>query len=151
MNPMTAITRGLIAAVPVCLVVVAVVLVRAGTIEGTDLEAVGLGGDTVVGWIGTWVILTLAFGVVATTIYDYLARSWGWSGNDYLSFAVMIAIGLSAVAFLKIYSGEAHPFRIEYSAFNFAYAFGFGYAIPALSAARSSGRLLLRGAGQAAE
>ncbi len=150
MNPTEAIRRGLIAAVPVCLVVMAIILARANAIEGANTgPATGLGGDTAFGWIGTWIMLTLAFGVVAAAAYDYLAMRWGWNGNDYLSFALTLAIALSAVAFLRVYDGDMHPFRIEYSAFNFAYALGFGYAIPRLTGVAV--RKVVARAGQAAQ
>ena len=134
MYPLNAVRRGLIAAVPVCLVVVAIIMVRADAIEtsAADVPA-GLGGQTATGWIGTWIMVTLAFGVVAASIYDYLSERWGWNGNEYLSFAVALAVSLSAIAFLKMYNGEMHPFRFEYTALNFAYAFGFGCTIPLLS------------------
>ncbi len=134
MNPSESIRRGLIAAVPVCLVVVAVIMLRADQIEQQSTDAaVGLGGETVEGWIGTWIIVTLAFGVVAATVFDYLSERWEWNGNEFLSFAAALAVSLSALAFLSIYAGEMHPFRIEYAAFNFAYALGFGIAVPVLS------------------
>ena len=136
MNPMDAVRRGLIAAVPVCLVVVAIIIVRADAIEASAADVqVGLGGQTATGWIGSWIIITLAFGVVAVATYDYLSERWGWNGNEYLSFAVALAVSLSALAFLKMYDGEMHPFRFEYTALNFAYAFGFGLAIPLLTRA----------------
>jgi hypothetical protein len=134
MNPLDTVRRGLIAAVPVCLVAVAIILLRADAIESTANDSpVELGGATDIGWIGTWTIITLAFGVVATAAHDYLTQRWGWTGAEYLSFALSLAVALSAVAFLKIYAGEMHPYRIEYSALNFAYAFGFGCAVPVLA------------------
>ena len=142
MNPLNTIRRGLIAAVPVCLVVVAILLIRADAIENAKSAAIGLGGDTATGWIGTWIIITLVFGVVASSVYDYLSTRWGWNGSEYLSFAVSLAVALSALAFLQIYAGEMHPFRIEYSALNFAYAFGFGCAIPVLTATHSRKRTI---------
>ncbi len=134
MNPLDSVRRGLIAAAPVCLIVVAIILVRADQIENAaTLAPVGLGGPTAEGWIVTWTIITVAFGVVATAAFDYLAQRWSWTGNEYLSFAVALAVSLSALAFLKIFNGEMHPFRIEYSALNIAYGFGFGIDIPMLA------------------
>ena len=131
------------AAAPVCLVVAAVIFLRTGTIENTETAAVGLGGVTALGWVGTWTIITLAFGVVATAAYDHLSQKRGWNGIEYLTFALSLAVILSTLAFLEIYSGEMHPFRAEYSAFNFAYAAGFGSLIPALSTASPGKRPLV--------
>lgn len=139
MNPLDTIKRGLVAAVPVCVVVAAVIVVRADAIEAATGAAVSIGGLTVSGWIGSWTIITLAFGVAATGVHDYLRRAWGWSGTEYLVFAMSLAAALSALAFLRIYNGEVHPFRIEYGVFNFAYAIGFGYAIPVLTASETAG------------
>lgn len=149
MNPLNAVRRGLIAAVPVCLVVVAIIIARADSIEtsAADLPA-GLGGQTASGWIGTWVIITLAFGVVAASVFDYLSERWGWNGNEYLSFAVALAVSLSALAFLKMYDGEMHPFRFEYTALNFAYAFGFGFVIPLLTRTDTDVKVVKTRAGQ---
>jgi len=142
MSSLDTIRRGLIAGVPVCLIVAAIILVRTDAIESADIEAVGLGGQTAAGWVGTWTIITLTFGVVSTAAYDYMSKKWGWNGSEYLSFAVSLAVALSSVAFLQIYSGEMHPFRAEYSAFNFAYAFGFGCAVPILAAGHSDQKIV---------
>jgi cellobiose-specific phosphotransferase system component IIC len=148
MNPLNSIGRGLIAAMPVCLVVAAIIFVRANAIESAESAAVGLGGDTAIGWVGTWTIITLAFGVVATATYDHLSLRREWNGMQYLSFALSLAIVLSAVAFLRMYEGEMHPFRIEYSALNFAYAFGFGCMVPALTAVPRAQRAIVGRTGQ---
>jgi len=149
MNPLNAVRRGLIAAVPVCLVVVAIIMVRADSIEtsAADVPA-GLGGQTATGWIGTWIIITLAFGVVAASVFDYLSERWGWNGNEYLSFAAALAVSLSALAFLNMYDGEMHPFRFEYTALNFAYAFGFGCGIPLLTRTDTGVKIVKTRAGQ---
>jgi hypothetical protein len=149
MNPLNAVRRGLIGAMPVCLVVVAIIMVRADAIEASAADVpTGLGGQTAMGWVGTWVIVTLAFGVVSASVYDYLSEGWGWNGNEYLSFAAALAVSLSAIAFLKMYNGEMHPFRFEYTALNFAYAFGFGVAIPLLSRADAREKVIKTRAGQ---
>ena len=150
MNYLDSVRRGLIAALPVCLIVTAILLVRADDIEKAVAGVpVGLGGTTIEGWIGTWIILTMAFGVVATAAYDYLSMRWGWNGNEYLMFAGAMAVALSALAFLRIYNGEMHPFRIEYSALNFVYAFGFGIAVPVLFHAPNVERAARTRTGQA--
>jgi|GEM_PF-1176577 len=143
MDRMSTIRRGLIAALPVCLVATTVILLRADAIEaatgGSENE---LGGGSATGWMVTWTIITLAFGVVSTAAFDYLVKEWDWTGAEYLSFALSIAVALSALAFLRVYSGEMHPYRIEYSALNFAYAFGFGCAVPTLARGSAERRLL---------
>ncbi len=128
---------GVIAAIPVAIVSAVIILLRAqnilALIQGNPGTA-GFSGTSVFGWIGTWTVVAMVFGVFATWVYGFLAGHWNWGLPQYLILAVVLAAGLTVLGYLKLYGGQSHPFATEWAGLNFAFGVGFGYLIPMLAA-----------------
>lgn len=126
---------GVTAGIVVAIVSALVILVRAGNIAAvvqSNANTVGFGSGGVLTWIGTWTVISLVFGVVATWTFGFLSGRFGWGLSQYLGLALALAAGLTVLAYLKLYGGEAHPYATEWLGLNFAFAAGFGYLIPTL-------------------
>ena len=135
MDLVTVLKVGLIAAVPVAVACAVLLFVRADVIDDVKDEgpALGFSSDGVVCWVLTWAAITLAFGVAAALVYDRLSSRWDFGPSQYLFLAIVVAVTLSAMLFVRIYEGETHVFRVEYTAMNFIYAVGFGTLVPWLA------------------
>lgn len=126
---------GVIAGIAVAVVSALIILLRAGSIAAvvqSNANTAGFGSGGVLTWIGTWTVISLLFGVVATWTYGFLSGRFGWGLPQYLGLALTLAAILTVLAYLKLYGGEAHPFATEWLGLNFAFAAGFGYLIPTL-------------------
>lgn len=127
---------GLIAGIPVAIVSALIILLRAGDIAAAgqaNANAVGFGSGGLLTWIGTWAVVSLVFGVVATGVYGFLSGKFGWGLSQYLGLALALAAGLTILGYMKLYGGQAHPYATEWLGLNFAFAAGFGYLIPTLA------------------
>lgn len=127
---------GLIAAIPVAIVSALIILARAGNIASVvqaNANTAGFGPGGVGAWIGTWTIIALAFGVLATWAYSFLNGKFGWGQAQYLGLALGLAAVLTVLGYMKLYGGEAHPYATEWLGLNFAFGAGFGYLVPALA------------------
>lgn len=132
---MDMIKAGLIAAVPVAIVCALFIWARSDAIKkevDSGFQVVGFFGHNPISWIGAWTAIALFFGVLATWTYTYMSSNWNWGPMHYLALAVILGIGLTLLGFMKIFSGQMHPFRYEWIGLNFAFAIGFGYLIPIL-------------------
>ena len=126
---------GVTAGIPVAIVSAVIILLRAGNIAAVgqaNANTVGFGSGGLVTWIGTWAAVSLVFGVVATWAYGFLSGKFGWGLPQYLGLALALAAGLTVLAYMRLYGGEAHPFATEWLGLNFAFGAGFGYLIPTL-------------------
>lgn len=127
---------GVTAAIPVAIVSALVILVRAGniaTVVGANANAVGFGSGGLGTWIGTWTVIALVFGVLATWAYSFLNGKFGWGQAQYLGLSLGLAAVLTVLGYLKLYGGEAHPYATEWLGLNFAFGAGFGYLVPTLA------------------
>ncbi len=135
MELMSVIRTGLIAAIPVAIVCALLILIRTGAIHqqiDVGIQTAGFSGHNPLVWIGTWAAIAIVFGIVATWTYGYMSLHWNWGQMQYLALALVLAVGLSILGFVKIFNGQAHPFRLDWIGLNFAFAVGFGYLIPRL-------------------
>lgn len=127
---------GVTAGIPVAIASGAIILLRAGHIAAageTSVNTVGFGSGGLPAWIGTWAVVSLVFGIVATWAYGFLSGRLGWGLLQYLGFALALATVLTVLAYMRLYGGEAHPYATEWLGLNFAFAAGFGYLIPTLA------------------
>jgi len=127
---------GLLAAIPVAIVSAIFIFARTDAIRVENQSAnagAGFGGGSVLGWIGMWTVIAFVFGVLAAWVYDFVSNKWGWGMPQYLALALVLGVVLTVLGFLKIYGGESHPYAVEWTYLNLAYAIGFGYLIPTLA------------------
>ncbi len=126
---------GVAAGIPVAIASALIILLRAGNIAAvvrSNANAVGFGSGGPLSWIGTWTLISVVFGAVATWTYAFLSDRFGWGLPQYLGLALVLAAGLTVLAYLRLYGGEAHPYAAEWLGLNFAFAAGFGYLIPTM-------------------
>ena len=127
---------GVVSGIPVAIASAVVILLRADSIlaaSRANPATVGFSGTSVAGWIGLWAAVSLAFGVAAAWVYGFLAGRWDWGLVQYLALAVVLAVVLTVLGFLKLYGGQSHPYAVEWAGLNFAFAIGFGYLVPVLA------------------
>ncbi len=137
MELISMIKTGLIAAVPVAIVCALLIWGRSSAIHQEvdgGMQVVGFSGHNPIVWIGSWVAIALVFGVAATWVYGYMSSHWNWGPMPFLALALVLAVVLTMLGFLKIFNGQPHPFRYDWIGLNFAFAIGFGYLIPWLVA-----------------
>ena len=128
---------GVLAGIAVAIVSALIIWLRAGNIQEVaqaNPNTVGFGAGGLAGWIATWAVIAVVFGIVATWVYDFAATKLSWGLPQYLGLAVGLAVVLTVLGYLNLYGGQSHPFATEWLGLNFAFGVGFGYLIPTLAA-----------------
>lgn len=87
-------------------------------------------------WIGTWIAVSMVFGVLCAVGFSYVSTNFNWGIREPLLLAIGLAITLTVLAYMPLFEfSRFAPYAHLYSALNFAFALGFGYAVPKLAGA----------------
>lgn len=130
---------GLMAGALVALLSSVLILVLSGYVvqQARDLgESFGGQQGLLLRWIGTWVAVSMVFGVICALGFAYVSSNFGWGVREPLLLAIGLAAALTVLAYLPLFEfSRFAPYAHLYSALNFAFALGFGYAVPKLAGA----------------
>ncbi len=124
-----AIKSGIVAGLPVGIACAAVIaaLIYAGVYKVADQTA--LQGAAI--WFG----VSLFVGVAGVWVWGLATARWSWGSTEYTVLVFGIAMGMSVLAFLPVYtSGKGHVMAVPFTILNFLEAIYFSIIIPKLVA-----------------